>query len=132
MLAARGFSEAEIAALRDRAETLLAQLLEQQQDLDARSVASWGDTTWSSYETAARSGDDAFLAEDLAAAVRHYETALSIGAQLLDRYGIFTVHRDGIANGACIRVTPALHNSLADMDRLAEAVRQLAAQQISG
>lgn len=56
----------------------------------------------------------------------------ALAAQLLDRYGIFTVHRDGIANGACIRVTPALHNSLADMDRLAEVVRQLAAQQMNG
>jgi tetratricopeptide (TPR) repeat protein len=78
-------SAAEIAALRDQAESLLAELLEQRQELDTRSVASWGDTTWSSYETAARLGDDAFLAEDLVEAVNQYESALAIGSRLLDR-----------------------------------------------
>jgi selenocysteine lyase/cysteine desulfurase len=47
--------------------------------------------------------------------------------QLLDRYGIFTVWRTGVAKGDCVRVTPALYNSPADVDRLVEALRQMAA-----
>ena len=78
-------SEQELAELRETAEGLLAELLEQQQLLDARAAASWGDTTWTAYETAARRADEAFLAEDLAAAVDQYETALAIGADLLAR-----------------------------------------------
>jgi tetratricopeptide (TPR) repeat protein len=82
---APALSEAEAAALRDQAESLRAELLEQQQALDERSVSSWGDTTWSSYETAARQGDDAFLAEDLEEAVDQYRSALDIGAELIAR-----------------------------------------------
>lgn len=47
---------------------------------------------------------------------------MAIAARLLDRHGIFTVHRDGPAKGACVRVTPALFNSPADMDTLARAL----------
>ncbi|UIJ46356.1 aminotransferase class V-fold PLP-dependent enzyme [Sphingomonas cannabina] len=32
----------------------------------------------------------------------------ALSARLLDRHRIFTVHRDGPAKGACVRVTPAL------------------------
>jgi tetratricopeptide (TPR) repeat protein len=78
-------SAEELAALRERAENLLAELLEQRQDLEALSAASWGDTTWSSYATAARLADDAFLAENLVEAVRQYESALAIGRDLLTR-----------------------------------------------
>ncbi len=48
-----------------------------------------------------------------------------LAARLLDQHRIFTVHRDGIAGGACVRVTPALFNSMADMDRLADALPDL-------
>jgi tetratricopeptide (TPR) repeat protein len=75
----------ELAALRTEAEALLAELLEQQQALAARSAASWGDVTWSSYETASRLGDEAFLAEDLQGAVSQYRIALSAGRDLLAR-----------------------------------------------
>jgi len=86
----------EIAMHRERAESLLAELLEQQQDLEARSVASWGDTTWSSYEDAARVADEALVAsretddeivltETLVEAVNQYESALEIGAELMAR-----------------------------------------------
>lgn len=78
-------SAAEIAALTEEAESLLAELLEQQQDLTARSGESWGDTTWSAYQNAARAADDAFLAGELREAVRQYEAALAIGTELLDR-----------------------------------------------
>ncbi|MET1754213.1 aminotransferase class V-fold PLP-dependent enzyme [Novosphingobium sp. RD2P27] len=49
-----------------------------------------------------------------------------LAAALLDQYGIFTVHRTGIEKGACVRVTPALFNSMKDVDALATAVTNLA------
>jgi selenocysteine lyase/cysteine desulfurase len=45
---------------------------------------------------------------------------------LLDRYGIFTVRRNGLERGDCVRVTPALYNTAADVDRLAAALKELA------
>lgn len=41
------------------------------------------------------------------------------------RYGLFTVRRPGLERGDCVRVTPALYNGPADVDRLAAALRQL-------
>jgi len=78
-------SEEEMARLREQAESLLATLLEQRQALDALSAGSWGDVTWSSYTTAARLADDAYLATDFAESVRQYESALEIGEALLLR-----------------------------------------------
>jgi isopenicillin-N epimerase len=49
-----------------------------------------------------------------------------IAQQLLDKHGIFTVHRDGAASGACVRVTPALFTSMADIDRFATALAEIA------
>lgn len=46
--------------------------------------------------------------------------------QLFDQHRIFTVERAGPARGACIRVTPSLVNTAADVDRLAEVLRGLA------
>jgi len=46
---------------------------------------------------------------------------------LRDRYGLFTARRTGIARGDCVRVTPAVYNSAADLDRLAAAIKELAA-----
>lgn len=51
---------------------------------------------------------------------------VAFAGTLLDRFGIFTVYREGIASGACVRVTPALFNTVEDMDALAGAVRALA------
>ena len=45
---------------------------------------------------------------------------------LRDRYGLFTARRTGIARGDCVRVTPAIYTSVADVDRLAAAIRDLA------
>ena len=45
---------------------------------------------------------------------------------LRDRYGIFTARRTGIARGDCVRVTPAIYNRVADVDRLAAAITDLA------
>jgi hypothetical protein len=47
--------------------------------------------------------------------------------ELLDRYRLFTVRRNGLERGDCVRVTPALYNSADDVDRLAAALKQLAA-----
>lgn len=44
---------------------------------------------------------------------------------LLDRHRIFTVYRNGIAKGSCVRVTPALHNDVDDVDRLAGALADI-------
>lgn len=47
---------------------------------------------------------------------------IRVAKALLDRHRIFTVYRDGVAKGSCVRVTPALHNNADDVDRLAEAL----------
>jgi isopenicillin-N epimerase len=46
--------------------------------------------------------------------------------ELFDRFGLFTVWRNGPAKGDCVRVTPALYNTPADADKLADALRTLA------
>jgi tetratricopeptide (TPR) repeat protein len=78
-------TDEERAELRARAESMLAELLEQRQELDARSAASWGDTTWSAYDEAARLADDALLEDDVREAVNQYERALAAGRELLER-----------------------------------------------
>ncbi len=49
----------------------------------------------------------------------------ALAAALLDRFGIFTVYRDGVERGACVRVTPAVFNTTADVDALAAALAAL-------
>ncbi len=44
---------------------------------------------------------------------------------LAEEHGIFTVRRTGPAAGDCVRVTPALYNSPADMAKLAPALKAL-------
>jgi selenocysteine lyase/cysteine desulfurase len=46
--------------------------------------------------------------------------------ELFDRFGLFTVWRNGPARGDCVRVTPALYNTPADAGKLADALRTLA------
>ena len=50
----------------------------------------------------------------------------SVAKRLLDDYGIFTVHRTGVANGACVRVTPSLFNNPQQMDMLARTLHEIA------
>lgn len=50
----------------------------------------------------------------------------AVAKHLLDRFGIFTVERDGVARGACVRVTPGIFTSGDDVDRLTAALRSLA------
>ena len=54
-----------------------------------------------------------------------HEDNVSLAKTLLDRHRIFTVHRDGLASGSCIRVTPALASRMSDCDALAGAIRSL-------
>jgi len=54
------------------------------------------------------------------------EDNVALAARLLDEFGIFTVHREGLASGACVRVTPALFNSMDDVQRLAAALNEIA------
>ncbi|MGY4309168.1 isopenicillin-N epimerase [Bradyrhizobium sp. USDA 4369] len=46
----------------------------------------------------------------------------AIVARLRDERKVLTVRRAGVANGQCIRVTPALYTTEADLDRLVEAL----------
>jgi selenocysteine lyase/cysteine desulfurase len=50
---------------------------------------------------------------------------VALAKLLLDSHDIFTVHRDGLGSGSCVRVTPALATSMADVDRLTEALRDI-------
>jgi len=54
------------------------------------------------------------------------EENVALAKQLLDEHGIFTVHRTGVAAGACVRVTPALFNARSDIERLVKALRRVA------
>ncbi len=56
------------------------------------------------------------------------EANQAITRALLDEYGIFTFYRTGLARGDCVRVTPALYNSVADADKLAGAIKTIAAR----
>jgi selenocysteine lyase/cysteine desulfurase len=49
----------------------------------------------------------------------------AVAQALLDRFGVFTTHRAGIAAGACVRVTPALFTSDADIQRLEQALQEI-------
>ncbi|SDQ94890.1 Selenocysteine lyase/Cysteine desulfurase [Rhizobiales bacterium GAS191] len=46
----------------------------------------------------------------------------AIVAELRDKHKVLTVRRAGVAKGQCIRVSPALYSTEADIDRLVEAL----------
>jgi selenocysteine lyase/cysteine desulfurase len=50
----------------------------------------------------------------------------AMAEKLLSDYNLFTVVRNGAASGPCIRITPGLTSTAADMDRLASALTELA------
>lgn len=52
---------------------------------------------------------------------------VAIARRLLEKHGIFTVHRAGPARGACVRVTPALFNAASDIAALRRALTSLLA-----
>jgi len=51
---------------------------------------------------------------------------VALAKTLLDKHRIFTVYRDGLASGCCVRVTPALATRMSDVDALAAAIREIA------
>jgi len=55
-----------------------------------------------------------------------HEDNVALAKALLDKHRIFTVHRDGLASGSVIRVTPALASRMEELDALVAAVRQIA------
>src|SRR5205085_3270114 len=55
-----------------------------------------------------------------------HDDNVALAKALLDKHRIFTVHRDGVASGSCVRVTPALATRMSDVDALAAAIRSLA------
>jgi isopenicillin-N epimerase len=46
--------------------------------------------------------------------------------ELRERHGIFTVKRNGLARGECVRVTPSLYNTPDHCDTLVAALREIA------
>jgi len=56
------------------------------------------------------------------------EANQAITRTLLEEFGLFTFYRTGLAKGDCVRVTPALYNQPADSDRLAQALKVMAAR----
>ncbi|HTU67782.1 MAG TPA: aminotransferase class V-fold PLP-dependent enzyme [Steroidobacteraceae bacterium] len=73
-------------------------------------------------EEATRSGMGAFRLRG--------ETSIDAARQVQQRlereHGIFTVMRDGLSSGGCVRVTPQVFTTAADMARLPGALEQLA------
>lgn len=53
------------------------------------------------------------------------EDNIALAARLLDEFNIYTVHRTGVAAGACVRATPALYNSADDVAALARALKTI-------
>ncbi len=56
------------------------------------------------------------------------EANAALSRTLFEEFGIFTVARNGIAGGDCVRVTPMLYNTPADAEKLVSALRTLAAR----
>lgn len=48
---------------------------------------------------------------------------VALSKRLLQEHGVFAVMRDGLASGACVRVTPAIFTSEAQVDRLVAALK---------
>lgn len=55
------------------------------------------------------------------------EANIALARRLAAEHGVFTIHRDGMASGACVRVTPAVFTPDWHPDRLAAAVARLVA-----
>ncbi|MBY0490504.1 MAG: aminotransferase class V-fold PLP-dependent enzyme [Gemmatimonadaceae bacterium] len=52
----------------------------------------------------------------------------ALAKTLLDEFHIFTFQRTGLAKGDCVRVTPTLFNTPADLDKLSVAIKTIAAR----
>jgi isopenicillin-N epimerase len=55
------------------------------------------------------------------------EDNLKLATRLREEFGIFTVRRGGVAAGDCVRISPALFTTAADVDQLVKALRVIAA-----
>jgi len=55
-----------------------------------------------------------------------HDANVVLAKRLLEGHGIFTVHRDGLASGSCVRVTPALATTMDEVDRFVAALRNVA------
>lgn len=56
-------------------------------------------------------------------AMKEYAAAQGMAKQLLEKHRILTVARRGITAGSEVRVTPALYNTHAELDRFVQALR---------
>ena len=76
--------------------------------------------------------DDRGMAAGITSFRIHGRTARAdnqaIADELFSQYKLFTFWRTGLAKGDCVRVTPALYNTPADLDRLATALKAIAAR----
>jgi selenocysteine lyase/cysteine desulfurase len=50
---------------------------------------------------------------------------IALSRRLAEEHGVFTIFREGVAKGACVRVTPAMYTTFADVDKLASALRKM-------
>jgi len=51
--------------------------------------------------------------------------AVSLQKRLEEEFGVFTVMRDGLNGGACVRITPQVFNTPDDIDVLVSAMGKL-------
>ena len=56
--------------------------------------------------------------------MKSFEQAKRVQDLFLAKYNVLTVARTGITRGAAVRVTPALYNTHAELDRLVVAIKQ--------
>ena len=54
------------------------------------------------------------------------EDNIALSKRLLEEFGIFTVHRTGLAHGACVRVAPNYFTTPADVEALRTAILKIA------
>jgi tetratricopeptide (TPR) repeat protein len=76
-----------VAALREEAESMLTRVVVQEGQLAPLQPEFWAAVAWEKYSQTAKDGDDSFLAEDYAAAIRHYQSAIALGDALGERSG---------------------------------------------
>jgi len=73
---------------------------------------------------------DARLSSAIASFRLHGQTGMAANATTAERMvrqsGVFVVPRDGLASGACLRATPGIFSTPAQMDALAAAIRAAA------
>ncbi len=53
---------------------------------------------------------------------------VALSKRLLNESRVFTIHRDGLASGACVRVTPSVFTSEAQIDQFILALHKLTGQ----